>query len=77
LARAGQLAKNKVTIASKVLWKKMEGRHKILYTIDLQSTLGDKKVDGFEGPCWDSNFSGCGTQILEKTRSLLIRIARR
>lgn len=63
----------KVVIPTNVDWKQVGSRTKVLYTIEV-STMDDKKVGTFKGPCWDSSIRRCATQIVDETRELLTTI---
>ena len=63
----------RVVIPTNVDWKKVDGRVKVFYRIEL--SLSDKLNLGVsDGSCWDNRLNDCAQQILVETRSAVARM---
>jgi hypothetical protein len=63
----------RVVIPTNVKWKKVDGRLKVFYSIEL--SLSDKQNLGVsDGSCWDSRLNDCAQQILVETRNVVARM---
>jgi hypothetical protein len=63
----------KVTIPTNVNWKTVDGKTKVLYSVEFSLTA-EHDLGVAEGSCWDGKLRDCANQILADTRKAAAKI---